>query len=51
MTRSSCKTEEGREGLPHSADRKRHPQQRLDGELGLETISWDALVYHSYFSA
>jgi len=51
MTRSCCKTGERREGLSHPADRKNHPQGRSDGGLGLEAVSWDALVYHSYFSA
>lgn len=52
MTRSCCKQRKGgTEGLSHPADRKKsHPQRRSDGELGLETTSWDALVYHSYFS-
>lgn len=30
--------------------REKEPQKRSDGELGLETVSWDALVYPSCFS-
>lgn len=52
MARSCCKTGEGT--FPPSWQNPAYPQRRRDGELGLETISWDALItvaYHSYFSA